>query len=69
MPYIIPSPDGEEYFLVYSAAETGNVRTDIRQVYMQKIEIGKDGVPDLGEPRARTARLSKPSGLRKRTNG
>ena len=63
-PWIIPSPDSTEYYLIYMAknSEGTTPGDNIRSVFMQKIEIGPDGVPDLGIPIARGVELPKPSG-------
>ncbi|MCD8273889.1 MAG: glycoside hydrolase family 43 protein [Alistipes sp.] len=65
-PFIIPSPDSTEYYLVYMARSNeinmhGNTSFGI---YMQKIAFGDDGAPEIGEAVARGVPLPKPSGLR-----
>ena len=47
-PYIITSPDGKDYFLVYLNLKK-EINAATRWLNIQKIEI-KDGVPVLGEP-------------------
>jgi GH43 family beta-xylosidase len=63
-PCVIPSPDGKEYYLLYTAkdVEIALPNQDARSVYMKKIEIGADGVPSLGKPAARGEAIRKPSG-------
>lgn len=46
-PYIVPSPDSREWYLVYSAFRASGVGG--RCVFMQEIEM-KNGVPVLGTP-------------------
>lgn len=65
-PYIIPSPDSTEYFLVYMARDIiGNpYRPYSRTVRMQKIGFSADGTPELGTPEPVGKALKKPSGVK-----
>lgn len=63
-PYIVESPDGKEHFLAYSAlVEDWDKRPSFREVFLQKMEIDENGVPNLGTPKPREEKLKKPSGL------
>lgn len=65
-PYIIPSPDGSEYYLVYMARDiVGDpYRPYSRTVRMQKIGFSADGAPELGTPEPVGKSLKKPSGVK-----
>lgn len=65
-PFIIPSPDGTEYFLVYMARDiVGDpYRPYSRTVRMQKIGFSAEGTPELGEPEPIGKALKKPSGVK-----
>lgn len=64
-PYIIPSPDSTEYFLVYMARDIAGApyKPYSRTVRMQKIEFTSDGRPALGSPIQIGIPLKKPSGI------
>ncbi len=64
-PYIIPSPDGKEYFMVYMARDIAGdpYRPYSRTVRMQKIEFAPGGIPKLGTPVQIGTSLKKPSGV------
>ena len=61
MPYFIPTPDGEGYYMLYSAnqRDAGGIMLD---VYCQPIEI-KEGKVELGKPVSRTTPVRKISSL------
>lgn len=65
-PFIIPSPDGTEYFLVYMARNiVGDpYRPYSRTVRMQKIGFSTEGTPELGSPEPIGKALKKPSGIK-----
>ena len=65
-PYIIPSPDGTEYFLIYMARDiVGDpYRPYSRTVRMQKIGFSAEGTPELGSPEPVGKALKKPSGVK-----
>lgn len=65
-PFIIPSPDGTEYFLVYMARDiVGDpYRPYSRTVRMQKIGFSAEGTPELGVPEPVGKALKKPSGVK-----
>lgn len=64
-PYIIPSPDTTEYFLVYMARDmVGKPNKPYsRTVRMQKIGFSSEGHPELGIPVPAGVPLKKPSGI------
>lgn len=64
-PYIIPSPDSTEYFLLYMARDiVGNpYKPYSRTVRMQKIKFTSEGRPELGAPIQIGIPLKKPSGI------
>lgn len=65
-PYIIPSPDGSEYYLVYMARDIAGdpYRPYSRTVRMQKIGFSPAGAPELGVPEPVGKPLNKPSGVK-----
>lgn len=63
VPFIIPSPDGREYYLIYSAFDKENANPDDRHIYMHEIAFDEKGGPNLGQPQPQGKRLAKPSGL------
>ena len=65
-PYIIPSPDGTEYFLIYMARDivVDPYRPYSRTVRMQKIGFSAEGTPELGSPEPVGKALKKPSGVK-----
>lgn len=65
-PYIIPSPDNTEYYLVYMARDIAHApyRPYSRTVRMQKIEFSSEGVPKLGIPQPIGTVFDKPSGIK-----
>lgn len=61
----IPSPDGEEQYILYHARKNPNDASgaiDSRSPRLQKITWDKDGIPILGSPVAEEVSLPKPSG-------
>ncbi|MBB4037270.1 GH43 family beta-xylosidase [Dysgonomonas hofstadii] len=69
-PYIIPSPDSTEYYLVYMARDIANnpYQPYSRSVRMQKINFSPEGTPDLGMPEPIGKTFKKPSGIKNTKN-
>ena len=66
-PFIIPSPDSTEYYLIYMARsnEINMYGNTSYGVYMQKIDFDDKGAPQIGTAVSRDVPLPKPSGIHK----
>ncbi len=66
-PFIVPSPDGSEHFLIYTARSVRDepfAKENRRTVRMQKINFTAAGTPMPGEPQPDGKPLAKPSGIK-----
>lgn len=63
VPYFIPSPDYQNWFLVYAAMDSEQINAP-RKPYIQKISFSPEGHPELGAPISRSVRLPKVSSYR-----
>jgi len=62
VPCLIPSPDGKEWFLVYSASDQNNLFSD-RDICLQQISFSPKGHPLFGRPVPWGEQQVKPSRL------
>ncbi len=56
------SPDGSETWIAYHGMPTPDAGEDGRYAYAQKITVGEDGLPVLGEPLSRDTEIRVPAG-------